>query len=151
MPFVDVVGKVKLPPLQIAAIGANCVVTVGVTVTVLVTAIAHCPAVGVNVYVVVALLLKAGLHVPLILLIDVVGNATTPPLQIVVSGLTIGLTPGEFTLTVIVAVVAHNPAVGVNVYVVVAVLFIAGAQVPLIAFVEVVGKLKLPPLQIAET
>jgi hypothetical protein len=61
------------------------------------------------------LLLNAGLHVPLILLIDVVGNATTPPLQIVVSGLTIGLTPGEFTLTVIVAVVAHNPAVGVNV------------------------------------
>ena len=41
MPFVDVVGKVKLPPLQIAAIGANCVVTVGVTVTVLVAAIAH--------------------------------------------------------------------------------------------------------------
>jgi hypothetical protein len=35
--------------------------------------------------------------------------------------------------------------------VVVAVLLIAGAQVPVIAFVEVVGRLKLPPLQIAET
>jgi hypothetical protein len=31
------------------------------------------------------------------------------------------------------------------------VLFIAGDQVPVIAFVEVVGKLKLPPLQIAGT
>ena len=85
------------------------------------------------------------------LFIDVVGKATTPPLQIVVSGLTIGLTPGEFTLTVIVAVVAHNPVVGVKVYVVVTVLFIAGDQVPVTPFVEVVGKLKLPPLQIAAT
>jgi len=33
---------------------------------------------------------------------------------------------GWFTVTVIVAVVAHNPAVGVKVYVVVAVLLIAG-------------------------
>ena len=38
-----------------------------------------------------------------------------------------------------VVVVAHNPAVGVNVYVVVAVLLIAGLHVPVIPFVEVVG------------
>ena len=107
MPFVDVVGNVKFPPLHIGAMGANCVVTDGVTVTVLVAAIAHCPAVGVNVYVVVALLLNAGAQVPLILFIEVVGNVTTPPLQIVVSGLTIAVAPGAFTVTVIVAVVAH--------------------------------------------
>jgi len=149
-PFVDVVGNVKLPPLHIGAMAANCVVTDGVTVTVRVAAKAHCPEFGVNVYVVVALLLKAGLQVPLILFIDVVGNATNPPLQIVVSGLTIAVAPGAFTVTVMVAVVAHTPVAGVNVYVVVAVLLIAGAHVPVTPFVDVVGKLKLPPLQIAE-
>jgi hypothetical protein len=40
---------------------------------------------------------------------------------------------------VIVAVLAHNPVVGVNVYSVVAVLFTAGDQVPVTAFVDVVG------------
>jgi hypothetical protein len=115
MLFVEVVGNVKLPPLHIGAMGATSVVTEGVTVTVLVAAIAHCPVVGVNVYVVVALLLNAGLHVPLMLFIEVVGNATTPPLQIVVSGLTIAVAPGAFTLTVMVAVVAHKPVVGVKV------------------------------------
>jgi hypothetical protein len=114
-PFVDVVGNVKLPPLQIGAMGANCVVTDGVTVTVRVAAKAHCPEVGVNVYVVVALLLNAGAQLPLILFIDVVGKVTIPPLQIVVSGLTIAVAPGAFTVTVIVAVVAHTPEVGVNV------------------------------------
>ena len=42
-----------------------------------------------------------------------------------------------------VAVVAHRPAVGVNVYVVVpavAVLIVAGDQVPVIPFVDVSGK-----------
>ena len=50
-----------------------------------------------------------------------------------------------------VAVVAHCPAVGVNVYVVVALLLIAGDHEPVIALFEVAGKLKLPPLQIAAT
>ena len=46
-----------------------------------------------------------------------------------------------FGLTVIVsvAVTAHKLAVGVNVYVVVVVLFSAGAQVPVIPFNDVVG------------
>ena len=43
------------------------------------------------------------------------------------------------TVIVIVAVVAHNPTVGVNVYVVVAVLFNAGDQVPVIPLVDVAG------------
>ena len=44
-----------------------------------------------------------------------------------------------FIVIVKVCVVAQSPAVGVNVYVVVAVLFIAGDQVPVIPFVDVVG------------
>jgi hypothetical protein len=50
-----------------------------------------------------------------------------------------------------VVVVAQFEEEGENVYVVVAVLFIAGAQVPVIPFVDVVGKLKLCPLQIGAT
>ena len=58
-----------------------------------------------------------GLHVPLIPLVDVVGNVgTVPPEQIVsvVPKLNVGVTIG-LTVTVNVVVVAHNPAVGVNV------------------------------------
>lgn len=44
---------------------------------------------------------------------------------------------------------AHCPASGVNIYVVVAVLFIAGDQVPLIPFIEVVDKVfNVSPVQI---
>jgi hypothetical protein len=53
-----------------------------------------------------------------------------------------------FTVTLIVVDVAHAPAAGVNVYVVVVVLFTAGDQVPLIAFNEAVGSVNDPPLQI---
>jgi hypothetical protein len=53
---------------------------------------------------------------------------------------------------VIVAVVAQRPSVGVKVYSVVAVLFIAGDQVPVILLLDVVGKAdKLAPKQIAAT
>ena len=62
----------------------------------------------------------------------------------------VGIT-GAFTVTVIVAVAAHWPPVGVNVYVVVDVLLIAGDHVPVIPFVEVVGNVNVPPLQIAAT
>ena len=58
------------------------------------------------------------------------------------------------TVTLIVAFVAQvGEAVedGVNVYVVVAVLFIAGDQVPEILLLDVVGKVKLPPEQIGDT
>ena len=61
----------------------------------------------------------AGLQVPLIALVDVVGNAgTVPPAQMVkvVPKLKVGVMFGA-TVTVKVVVVAHNPAVGVNVYV----------------------------------
>jgi hypothetical protein len=78
----------------------------GLTATVIVVKPAHCPASGVKVYVVVAVLLIAGLHVPMILLLEVVGKVNDAPLQISLTCVKIGVT-AEFTVTVIVAVVAH--------------------------------------------
>lgn len=59
----------------------------------------------------------------------------------------------ELTITVIVSVLAHVPDAGVKVYVVVDVEFITGLHVPEIegVLVEVVGKVKVPPEQIAGT
>ena len=67
---------------------------------------AHCPAVGVKVYKVVAVLLMAGDHVPFITLLEVVGKVNDPPLQIGETCVKVGVVDG-FTVTVIVAVVAH--------------------------------------------
>ena len=47
--FVELDGKVKEPPEQIAAIGLNVGVTGAFTVTVKVAVFAHCPAAGVKV------------------------------------------------------------------------------------------------------
>ena len=53
------------------------------------------------------------------------------------------------TVMVIVCEIAHCPVDGVNVYVVVIVLFNSGDQVPVIPLVEVVGRIaKLPPEKI---
>ena len=52
----------------------NVGVTCGLTVIASVVVAAHCPAVGVNVYVVVAWLFKVGLQVPEMLFSDVVGR-----------------------------------------------------------------------------
>ena len=112
---------------------------IGLTVIVSVVVVAHWPAVGVNVYVVVAVLSNAGDQVPVIPLFDVVGNGVNAaPEQIAATGVNVGVT---FALTVIVSVVvvAHCPAVGVNVYVVVVVLSNAGDQVPVIPLLDVVG------------
>ena len=59
----------------------------------------------------------AGLHVPVIPLMDVAGNVgTVPPVQItvLVPKVNVGVTFG-FTVTLNVVGTAHNPAVGVNV------------------------------------
>ncbi len=53
-----------------------------------------------------------------------------------------------FTTTVILVEDAHAEELGVNVYVVVEVLLIFGLHVPLILFVEIVGRLIGSPLQI---
>ena len=84
------------------------------TVTVIVAVVAHCPADGVKVYVVVAVLLIVGLQVPVMPLLDVVGKVNVPPGQIAATWVKVGVI-GWFTVTVIVVVVAHCPADGVNV------------------------------------
>src|SRR5215216_4736493 len=91
-------------------------VTRGSIVIERVAVVAHCPAVGVNVYTVVpavAVLMLAGLHEPVIPLEDDAGS-----------------------------VGAHCPAVGVNVYTVVpalVVLMLAGLHEPVIPLEDVVG------------
>jgi hypothetical protein len=150
IPFNEEVGSVNGSPLQICAIWVN-VGTVGwFTVTVIVAVVAHSPAVGVKVYVVVAVLFTAGDHVPAILLFEVVGSVNDSPLQIGATWVNVG-TVGWFTVTDIVAVVAQVPAVGVKVYVVVDVLLTAGDHVPEILLLEVVGSVNDSPLQIGAT
>jgi hypothetical protein len=141
MPLVDVVGKAaKAAPEQIAATGLKVGRMFGLTVIVSVAVVAHWPASGVNVYVVVAVLFNAGLQLPLMPLVDVVGKpAKVPPEQIAATGVKVG---AMFGLTVIVnvVVVAHCPASGVNVYVAVAVLLTeTGAHVPVMPLVDVIG------------
>ena len=105
-----------------------------------------------NVYKVVAELFKAGDQVPVMPLSDVVGKvAKVTPAQIGATCVNVGVIFG-FTVIVIVAVIAHNPAVGVKVYCVVAVLFKAGDQEPVMPLSEVVGKAtKVVPEQIGAT
>ena len=121
MPFVDVVGKAgtvpfahmfnDVPKLNVGGM-------LGDIVTVNVVGKAHNPAVGVNVYTPdTALLTAAGFHVPVMPLSDVAGNAGTVPFAQTVNDVpkaNVGVTFGS-TVTVNVVVVAHNPAVGVNV------------------------------------
>jgi hypothetical protein len=117
------------------------------TVTLIVTVVAQVPEVGVNVYVVVAVLFTAGDHVPEILLLEVAGRLNDSPLQIGATCVKVGVTFG-FTVTDIAVVVAQKPAAGVKVYVVVVELFTAGVHVPEILLVEAVGSVSVPPLQI---
>ena len=93
---------------QIAATAANAGVTSGLTVTVKVVVVAHWPAVGVNVYVPVAVLLTvAGLQVPVMPLVEVSGKVgAVAPEQIAAIAANVGVMFG-LTVTVTVVVVAH--------------------------------------------
>ena len=101
--------------------GPGCV-NVGVTVPLMVMSIVAVVAqpdeVGVKVYVVVPVadvLIVAGLHVPVILLFDVVGNACAEdPWQNGPSCVNVGVAIPEM-ITSIVVVVPHCPADGVKV------------------------------------
>jgi len=85
-------------------------------------------------------LFNVGDQLPAILLFDVVGNAlNVPPEQIAATCVNVGVVNG-FTVIVIVVVVAHCPDAGVNVYVVVELLFKAGDQEPVKPLIEVVGR-----------
>ena len=91
----------------------------------------------------------AGLHEPESPLSDVKGNvAGVAPTQYGPNDENVGVTD-VFTSTVIETGFAHSVASGVNVYVVVVVLSIAGDQVPLMPLVEVPGSVKVAPSQIA--
>ena len=63
---------------------------------------------------VVAVLFNAGDQVPVMLLFDVVGSVIAEPEHIGATGVNVGFTFG-LTVMVNVVVVAHCPAVGVNV------------------------------------
>ena len=141
-----------MAPEHIGPTAVNVGVTFGFTVIVRVVVVAHCPAVGVNVYVVVVVLSKAGDQVPVMPLLEVVSSGDrVAPEQIGATAVNVGVTFG-LTVIVNVAVVAHCPAVGVNVYVVVVVLSKAGAQVPVIPLLEVVGNgAKVAPEHIGAT
>ena len=116
IPLLEVVGSAaKAVPEQIGATAVNVGVTFGLTVIVNVVVVAHCPAVGVKVYSVVAVLFNAGLQEPLIPLLEVVGSAASAaPEQIGATAVKVGVTFG-LTVIVNVVVVAHWPAVGVKV------------------------------------
>jgi hypothetical protein len=109
MLLVDVVGRVGASaPEQIGAIAVNVGTMVGVTVMVKVAVVAHWPPFGVNVYVAdVVLLTVAGLHVPVILLLEVVGSVgAVAPEQIGAIASNSGTTRG-LTVTSMVVVSAH--------------------------------------------
>ena len=116
IPLLEVVGKAdKTPPEHIGGTAVKIGVIFGLTVMAIVVVNAHWPAVGVKVYVVVAVLFNAGAHVPVIPLLEVVGKGDkTPPEHIGGTAVKIGVIFG-FTVMVIVAVNAHCPAVGVKV------------------------------------
>jgi hypothetical protein len=137
---------IPLQPSDMVKAGAVFTVMVSVAIE------AHCPAVGVNVYVVVLVLSNAGDQVPVNPSLDVVGNASEfPPEQMGATAVKAGVT-SWFTVIVRVAAEAHCPVAGVNVYIVVAVLFKAGDQLPVIPLLEVVGNaLKVSPEQIGAT
>lgn len=129
-------------PLHIAGTAVKVGVTAGVTVTVKVVCVAHWPTFGVNVYVaVVVLLTVTGNQVPVIPFNEVVNSTgAAAPLQKAGIAAKVGTVPAAVTVTVNVVGKAHCPVFGVKVYVVVAVLLImAGLQVPVKPFNDVVG------------
>jgi len=102
-------------PLQYGPAALKVGVRFGVMVIVSVVVVAHCPAEGVKVYVVVVVLLIEGDQLPVMPLVEVVGNAgTLAPLQYGPTDANVGVTFGVIVI-VSVVVVAHCPAVGVNV------------------------------------
>ena len=108
IPLADVVDNgTNTAPEQIGATAVNVGVTFGLTTIVNVVVVAHCPAVGVNVYVVVTVLSSAGAQVPVIPLVDVPGSAvSTAPEQMGATAVNVGVMFG-FTVMVKVVVVAH--------------------------------------------
>jgi len=117
IPLVEVAGSTGAgAPLQIIGSAAKDGVVFGVTFCIIVVESAHCPAVGVKVYMPVAVLLTvAGDHVPVIPSCEVVGNTGgVLPLQIAGSAAKAGVIFGVTTCVKVVDK-AHCPAAGVKV------------------------------------
>ena len=117
IPLLEVVGSAaNVCPAQIGATAVKVgVIVFPFTVIVSVAVVAHCPAAGVKVYVVVTVLFKAGDQVPVIPLLDVVGNGDNVcPVHIAETAVNVGVITG-LTVIVMVVVVAHCPVFGVNV------------------------------------
>lgn len=109
IPFTDVNGSTGAMELRQSEPNAVKVgVITGNTVISIVVDIAHCPASGVNEYVPLTVLLTtAGDQLPVIPLVDVVGNTGAKvPEQIAGTGSNVGVRIG-LTVTVSVVVVAH--------------------------------------------
>jgi hypothetical protein len=93
----------------------NCAIGCSMIVIMVFAVDRHVPEDGVKVYVDVAWLFKAGLHVPVIPFNEVIGKAAkTSPWHIGFTGSKVGVIMG-FTVIVKVAVEAHCPEVGVKV------------------------------------
>jgi hypothetical protein len=116
MPFVEIAGNGAMAvPEQNGPIGAKAGVMLLSMVMVSVLVTAHCPASGVNVYVVVTVLSIAGAQVPVIPFVEVVGNrAMAAPEQNGPTGAKAGVMLLS-TVMVRVVVTAHCPTSGVNV------------------------------------
>jgi hypothetical protein len=121
IPFNDVTGRAGTDPPEQTLIDVpklNVGVVLDPTVTLNVVDVAHCPAVGVNVYTAEEVLLTvAGFQLPVIPSIEVEASTGTVPPEHTVNDVpyeNVGVMFG-FTVTVKVAVVAHWPAVAVNV------------------------------------
>jgi hypothetical protein len=143
IPLFDSTGRaLNNDPEHIGATGVNVGVMYGfdVTVTVIVVKTAHCPGAGLKIYVVVALLFKAGDHEPCIPLFESTGSGLMfDPEQIGPTCVNVGVMFASFTIIVIVVGSAHCPGIGVKVYVVVSMLFKAGDHEPCIPLFESTG------------
>ena len=77
------------------AVTATVLIELGLTVIVKLVVFAHCPDVGVKVYVVVCVLFSDGDQLPVTALLDVVGKAdSVAPEQIGLTGVKVGVTFG---------------------------------------------------------
>jgi hypothetical protein len=117
IPLVEVVGRMGgILPAHNGPMVLKVGIAFGFTVTVKVVVAIHVPLLAVNVYVPVDVLLTVvGLQVPVIPLVEVVGKTgAAAPLHIAAIAAKVGVVVG-MTVTDNVAVVAHNPTVGVNV------------------------------------
>ncbi len=108
IPLFDVVGNGdKAAPAQMAGTWVKLGCVFGFTKMVIVPSEAHCPPLGVKVYVVVKVLFKGGVQVPVMPLFDVIGKGNkVPPAQMPGTCVKLGMAIG-FTTMVMVVEVPH--------------------------------------------